>query len=244
MTDGSKIKLCYPCGFFRPGDEEDPIAGEYEQSDGAVWPKTARQFWDKLKVVPGETVAGFSGGTLSENGSIRVPCLSESWLVAPRAGTVIRADERKGGPDSEWDSQIPFLVLVYLASVRKDPATYDMVVPRDLFKGVDVFRNGLQIAMLRVEETFGHDVEGFLDVAERLGGVQVRGGDAAVRFHLFPKFPVDYILWLGDSEFPASLTLLVDRGIPRHLSADAIGVALNLLSRRMCREACSGRLGE
>jgi hypothetical protein len=244
MTDSSKIKLCYPCGFFRPGDEEDPIAGEYQQIDGVIWPKTARQFWAKLKAVPGETVAGFSGGTLSENGSIRVPCLSESWLVAPRDESVTRADETKGSPGSEWDSQIPFLVLVYLASVRKEPATYDMVVPRDLFKGVDVFRNGLQTALLRVEETFGNDREGFLDVAKRLGGVRVRGGDVAVRFHLFPKFPVDYILWLGDSEFPAGLTLLVDRGAPRHLSADAIGVALNLLSRRMCREASPGSLEE
>ena len=60
--------------------------------------------------------------------------------------------------------------------------------------------------------------------------------DVAARFHVFPKFPVDYILWLGDSEFPANLTLLVDRSTSDHFSGDAIGVALNLLSRRLCRE--------
>ena len=98
MSDSAKINLCYPCGFFRPGDTEDPIAGEYEQIDGVVWPKTARHFWDKLNSVPGEAVAAFSGGTLEENGSIRVPCLSESWLVTPRDGTVTRADETEGSP--------------------------------------------------------------------------------------------------------------------------------------------------
>ncbi len=71
----------------------------------------------------------------------------------------------------------------------------------------------------------------------RLGGDRIKGGDVAARFHIFPKFPVDYILWLGDAEFPASLTILVDRGTPNHFSGDAIGVALNLLSRRLCREA-------
>jgi len=244
MSDPSKIRLCYPCGFFRPGDAEDPIAGEYQRIGGAIWPKTARLFWDKLKAVPAETVAGFSGGTLAGNGSIQVPFLNETWRVDPREESVTRVDETKGNADDEWDSQIPFLVLVYLANVRKDPAAYDMVVPRDLFKGVDIFRNGLQLEMNQVEETFGNDREGFLRIAERLGGEPVRGGDAAVRFHLFPKFPADYILWLGDSEFPASLTLLVDRGTPHHLTADAIGVALNLLSRRLCRDAVPGSLSK
>jgi hypothetical protein len=111
-----------------------------------------------------------------------------------------------------------------------------MVLPKDLFKGFDLFRNSLDMDVHGIETAYGHDAEGFLEAAERLGGEGIRGGDAAVRFHIFPKVPVDYILWLGDEEFPANLTLLVDRGAPRHLSADAIGVAVNLLSRRLCRQ--------
>ncbi len=112
-----------------------------------------------------------------------------------------------------------------------------MVLPRDLFKGFDLFRNGLDMDIHGIEKAFGHDGEGFLNAAIRLGGERIKGGDVAARFHIFPKFPVDYILWLGDTEFPASLTILVDRSTPHHLSGDAIGVAVNLLSRRLCREA-------
>lgn len=240
MTDPSRIELCYPCGFLRPENGEAPGAGAHRKADGAVWPQTARRFWDRLQALPAESVAGFSGSTLEESGSIRVPCLSESWVLDPRDRTVTRAAGTAGRTCAEWNSMVPFLVLVYLARARQDPATCDMVSPRDLFRGVDVFGDGLRGALRRVEETFGNDGDGFLAAAGRLGGVRVRGGDVALRFHFFPKFPVDYILWLGDSEFPATLTLLVDRGAPRHLTADAIGMAVNLLSRRLCREASSG----
>jgi hypothetical protein len=38
----------------------------------------------------------------------------------------------------------------------------------------------------------------------------------------FPKIPLYYVLWAGDEEFEASLSILFDKSIERHLSADAI----------------------
>jgi hypothetical protein len=240
MATNSKIDLCYPCGYFRPGDPEDPIAGEYQKINGAIWPRTADRFWEKLRISQNETVAAFTGGTLAGNGSIQITCLNETWSVDPEEENVTRFDQEETKPLSDWDQQFPFLVLVYLASARKEPVTYDMVIPRDLFKGFDLFRSSLDREMRGVEKTFGNDGEGFLRAARLLGGESIKGGDVAARFHVFPKFPVEYILWLGDSEFPAGLTVLVDRTAPLHLSADAIGVALNLLSRRLCLEALRG----
>jgi hypothetical protein len=237
MTADSKIDLCYPCGFFRPGDSEEPIAGEFRIIDGAVWPKTSQRFWDKLRTLEDDAVCISSGGSLAENGSIQITCLNESWSINAQDETVTKSDPEKKSVYSEWDQQIPFLILVYLASARDGPVTYDMVLPRDLFQGLDLYRNSLDTGIHGIEKAFGHDSEGFLNAARRLGGDRIEGGDVAARFHIFPKFPVDYILWLGDREFPAALTLLVDRNSPRHLSADAIGVALNLLSLRLCQEA-------
>jgi|GEM_PF-237745 len=237
MTTDTKINLCYPCGFFRPGDAEDPIAGEFQNIDGAVWPKTSQMFWEKLRNLRKETVCAFSGGTLAEDGSIRIGSLNENWLVHAEDEKVIKSHPERTETWDEWDRQLPFLVLVYLVSAQNQPVSYDMVLPRDLYKGFDLFRNGLDMDIRRIEQAFGHDGEGFLNAAKRLGGEPITGGDVAARFHVFPKFPVDYILWLGDSEFPANLTLLVDRSTSDHFSGDAIGVALNLLSRRLCREA-------
>ena len=237
MTTDTKINLCYPCGFFRPGDAEDPIAGDFQNIDGAVWPKTAQGFWEKLRDLENEKVCAFSGASLAEDGLIQVPSLGDTWQIDTANERVIKKHRGSADTCGEWDRQIPFLVLVYLASSQSEPVTYDMVLPRDLYKGFDLFRNGLDMEMRRIEKVFGQDGEGFTKAAARLGGDPIRGGDVAARFHIFPKFPVDYILWLGDEEFPASLTILVDRGTPDHVSGDAIGVAVNLLSRRLCQEA-------
>ncbi len=96
MTTDTKINLCYPCGFFRPGDAEDPIAGEFQNIDGAVWPKTAQLFWEKLRNLKNETVCAFSGGTLTEDGSIRIASLSENWRIDTRRreGHQITSGER------------------------------------------------------------------------------------------------------------------------------------------------------
>jgi hypothetical protein len=237
MTTDTKINLCYPCGFFRPGDAEDPIAGDFQNIDGAIWPKTAQGFWEKLGNQENETVCAFSGGTPAEDGSIQITSLNENWQIDTKDERIIKSHQDNAEAWDEWDRQLPFLVLVYLASAQRQPPSYDMILPRDLYKGFDLFRNGLDMEMRRIEKVFGQDGEGFLNAAKRLGGDPIRGGDVAARFHVFPKFPVDYILWLGDEEFPASLTILVDRSAPLHLSGDAIGVAVNLLSRRLCREA-------
>jgi hypothetical protein len=237
MATDTKINLCYPCGFFRPGDPEDPIAGDFQDIDGAIWPKTARVFWDKLRMLDNETLCARSGGALTREGLIEITSLNEKWLVDTKDATVVKVNRQDMETGTEWDRQLPFLVLVYLVSACDEPVGYEMVLPRDLFKGFDLFRNALDIDMHGVVKAFGQDGEGFLRAAKRLGGNRIKGGDVAVRFLVFPKFPVDYILWLGDAEFPASLTILVDRNTPQHLSADAIGVAVSLLSRRLCGQA-------
>ena len=166
-TDASKINLCYPCGFFRPGDPEDPIAGEYERINGAVWPKTARLFWDELRGLKSETVCAASGGAPTQNGSIQITCLNEDWLVNIEEKRVTRANPESTHSthaSSEWDQQIPFLILVYLVSARPGALTYDMVLPRDLFKGFDLFRNSLDLSSHGIEDAFGRDGEGFLNV--------------------------------------------------------------------------------
>ena len=233
MATDSKINFSFPCGHFRAADSEDPMSGKYQDANGAIWPRTAHLFWEKLKFLEKETVAASSGGTLTGKGLIQITCLNEDWSVDTEKETVTRVNSENTKASGEWDQQVPFVILVYLASAQNEPPTYDMVLPRDLFKGFDLFRNSLDKDIHWDEETFGRDGEAFLSAAKSLGGERIEGGDASVRFHVFPKFPVDYILWLGDKEFTANLTILVDRGAPQHVSADTIIVALNQLSRRL-----------
>jgi hypothetical protein len=54
--------------------------------------------------------------------------------------------------------------------------------------------------------------------------------DAAVSVRPFPKIPIHYVLYAEDDEFPAKMTVLFDKSIDLHLSADAIWGVVGLVS--------------
>ena len=229
---GATINLCYPCGHFGPGDEENTAAGLGDMG-GAVWPHTSKIFWEKLKASGKHKAFQVSGGTLVNDGTIQIPSLNETWCIDVEEERIVKLQANTSGKSGEWDRHIPFPILVYLASAKEAPAGYDMVTPGDLYPGLDFLTVNLEKGCKKIENIFGGDGEKFFKAAEALGGERVPGGDMAVRFHIFPKFVVDYILWLGDDEFLAELNILVDRTATAHLPGDAIGVALNLLSNRL-----------
>jgi hypothetical protein len=77
---------------------------------------------------------------------------------------------------------------------------------------------------------FGRDLKGFRKAAEFLGGEGQTLADAAYRIPVFPKIPLCYLLWEGDAEFEPRISVLFDRSIESHLSADAIWGLVALVS--------------
>jgi hypothetical protein len=70
--------------------------------------------------------------------------------------------------------------------------------------------------------------------AKSLGGEsQNLAADAAYRIPAFPKVPLYYLLWEGDDEFEPRLSVLFDRSIESHLSADAIWGLVALVSEAL-----------
>ena len=79
-------------------------------------------------------------------------------------------------------------------------------------------------------ELFGRNLPGFTEAAQSLGGTSLQLADAAFKFLPLPKIPVYYLLWEADDEFEANMTVLFDRSIERHLTADAIWGVVQLVS--------------
>lgn len=234
MDEERKIHLCYPCGHFSPSDLEAPVHREADPDAAPRWPESAPHFWELLCGESTERVRERAGCVPDAAGRIVIRCLNETWVVDPRNEDVRKVE---GAPDGEWDREIPFLVLVYLATARLNGQPGDMVPPRDLFAGSQLFRSALVLDTGVVERRFGRDGAAYLEAAQRLGGTRIEGGDAAARFPLLPAFSVDHYLWTGDDELPASLNVLVPANAADLLPADGIAVALNLLGRRLCRIA-------
>jgi hypothetical protein len=179
--------------------------------------------------------------SLCENALARA--FSSQDLVLSILGIEILVDRRnrclRHKNQGEWE-QVPhplleLLVLVYLLNAGPQFLSRELVGVAEL-KTAHFFQGPHELNVGKVLERFGRDQEGFRRAAEALGGeVQNLGVDAAYRIPAFPKAPLYYLLWEGDDEFEPRLSVLFDRSIESHLSADAIWGLVALVSEALLR---------
>lgn len=124
------------------------------------------------------------------------------------------------------------VILVYLLRVTPDLVRREMISASDL-KDAHFFQGPHLLKIAPVLERYGKDLDGFKRASESLGGELLDLADAAYKFSPLPKIPVYYLLWEGDDEFQAHLSILFDRSIECHLSADAIWGLVNLISNEL-----------
>ena len=139
------------------------------------------------------------------------------------------------GPDGDNIIKYPFkdlLILVYLLNVTPFGLKNEMVSVHDL-KDAHFFQGPHQLKIAPLLERFGHDLSGFAGAAKRLGATPLEMADAAFEFRPFPKVPLYYLLWTGDEEFPPNCSILFDRSIEKHLSADAVWGVVNMISEAL-----------
>jgi len=216
----------YSQGFLDMQQRRRQAAAE----TAAAMPETAVHFWQELAEKPPREVCRNSGAEMTEDGGYLLKCLNETWLIEGNEKRIIKKEGTFGG---EWDRQIPFLLLVYLVTSQEGPVSGEFISPRSLVVGANPFQGRYELETKDLIQVFGHDGNAFSEAAKKLGGVLFEGGDTAVRIQVFPKLIFEYLLWLGDDEFPASVTILLDRDILTHYPVDALIMTINLLSMRL-----------
>ncbi|MEJ2096006.1 MAG: DUF3786 domain-containing protein [Deltaproteobacteria bacterium] len=119
------------------------------------------------------------------------------------------------------DTYLELLTLLYLLNVKSGGILQEMVSVHDL-KDAHFFQGPHALKKSALLVRFGEKPEDLKTAGHLCGGSVLDIADAAIRLTPFPKIPIYYLLWTGDEEFPASLSILFDRSIERHLPADAI----------------------
>jgi hypothetical protein len=122
--------------------------------------------------------------------------------------------------------QIPLteqiLILHYLNKASGEPLSGRNIDFRQVPEGGFYWSAFVSRAKKPLLETFGGDVDFYLEVAKRLGGTPQPSGDAAAMFMAFPLVPITHVLWRGDEEFPPEANILFDETIVQHLSTEDI----------------------
>jgi len=125
------------------------------------------------------------------------------------------------------------LVLHYLLKADGSALTGEWVAYKDLPGGLlyaSVFARRVTDPLI---ERFGSSAQLFREVAVRFRGESAEVGDASVKLLALPRVPMQYVLWEGDEEFPASAQLLFDSSVIHYLPLEDIVVLGQITTGRL-----------
>lgn len=192
--------------------------------------KVPSKYWDDLKKMDMKQVCEHSLVISSDSGRLRILFLNQDILVDIENRCLLRIYPDRG--EKIDNSLLELVILVYLLNATPDLIRREMISVSDL-KDAHFFQGPHTLKTGPVLKRFGRDIRGFKKAAEILNGEFLDLADAAYKFSPLPKIPLYYLLWEGDHEFEANLSVLFDRSIERHLSADAIWGLVNLVSNEL-----------
>ncbi len=189
--------------------------------------KVPPEYWGELGKRDLNIVCQDSLAAINPPEGLRFRFLNEEVRVDIHNNCIKRRD------DDRWEkienSLLELVILVYLLHVTPSAPAGEMISVKDL-KDAQFFQGPHTLKTTPVLERYGDDLAGFKLAAEKLDGEPVDLADAAYRLTPLPKIPLYYLLWEGDEEFKPNLSILFDRSIERHLSADAIWGLVILVS--------------
>jgi len=206
---------------------------ERKQGSLGQWPgadviRVPSMYWHDLKNMNIQQLCRRSLAKLYPDGNgLQLPFLHKELLVDFEV-ECLREFIRDGWERVDYPL-LELMTLVYLRNVTPDTPMHEMISVPDL-KDAQFFQGPHELKTRPLLEIYGHNLKGFQTAAENLGGKALNMADAAFEFLPFPKIPLYYLFWEGDEEFAANLSILFDRSIERHLSADAIWGVVNLVS--------------
>ncbi len=160
---------------------------------------------------------------------VRLAFLDEAYLVTRRD-----VEALGGGEPSVW---VKIFLLIYLTRAPGRPGGGSWVAYRDLPNTVSKSK-AFEECTCRIAAEFAGDPER-LDLTVRgLGGVAVEPGSAgrAYRLAVLPRVDVLLLFWDSEEEFPARLSLLLDRGVLDYLDQEALLFLAEALVARMLGE--------
>jgi Domain of unknown function (DUF3786) len=198
--------------------------------------KVPTAYWEDLKRKDLEEVCRNALATVHPPEGLFLGVMGDTILIDVQKSVL------KIGRQGVWETVsyplLELLSLVYLLNAGPEGPSNEMVSVQQL-KTSHFFQGPHELNLDPLVRRFGDDVEGFKEAALKIGGDPQNLADAAFKILTFPKVPLYYLLWRGDEEFNPRLSVLFDRSIEKHLSADAIWGLVSLVSDALLKASVS-----
>jgi hypothetical protein len=181
--------------------------------------------WKDLVELDPQKVMQRSGARIKE-GIFEINVLNRTYAVDQCNQKIFRNDIT---PVGEHDGRLELPLLKYMSGAQPADPSGNWVSPRDLPDGAQFLTGVHSLPVKKIIANFGENRESFYAACQSLGGKPVECADVGFEFTLFPRLPVQVLLWLADDEFPARASMLVDKNADQHLPLDALLSALAFL---------------
>ena len=196
-----------------------------------------REHWSDLKAMNREKLCENTGAKTDGSKGFFLHFLNEDLLVDMEESTIwhMEGDCRK----ESNDRLLKLITLVYLLNATEKTISGELIGIREL-KDAHFFQGPHAIDTSSLLKRYGRNIEAFVEASELMEGTPANMADAAFRFLPFPKIPLYYLLWSGDEEFSPRLSVLFDRSIESHLTADAIWGLIRLVTGSLLNDPEKG----
>jgi hypothetical protein len=191
------------------------------------------EFWQDLSRADPEVIVRRTGVRRRAH-TFHLPFFNQEAVVDLDQQRVFRA----GVPEEEPGFRLCLITLLYLLHVDTTglgPPVSPLELP-----GATLFfqsQGPHAVPSAPLEQRFGHDLAGFLEVGRRLGAERRASGDGALAFPVYPGLSVEVILWVADDEFPAQVSFTVPSGLDRFWQLDAVLGLMGLVVKELLRTA-------
>lgn len=156
-------------------------------------------------------------------------------------GQQVRLERQNGSiTDAQSGQPLPAadraLIAHYLSYAKNAELSGQDITFKQLPDGGAIYAANFQKrAVDPLVKTFGSNLQGLLEAAQKMGGQRVPLGHMGVKLQLLPMVPATYVIWEGDEEIPASGNVIFDSSIVHFLPVEDVVVAASFAVYRMIK---------
>ncbi|MBI2979421.1 MAG: DUF3786 domain-containing protein [Chloroflexi bacterium] len=161
---------------------------------------------------------------------ILIQYLNQSYLISLPGGEISLVGSAETVPIRDR-----ILILHYFNSAKGTPMANRLITLRELPEGSGYFPTFFNRTSQPILNNFGKEPKLLLGAAEKLGGLRVDYGDAAVTINAFSRVPITIILWGGDDELAPQGNVVFDASISDYLCTEDIVVLCETITWKLIR---------
>ncbi len=184
-------------------------------------------YWTELQNTDHGEICKKACVTMPSKGTFHIPFFNKTIIADVEKKNLFF--RKSPVPKRIENTLLELMTLVYLLNATSHGIENVMVSVKEL-KDASFFQGPHILETSHLIKQYGNDIKAFEKAARNLGGEILDLADISCRLMPFPKIPVYYLLWEGDEEFEASVSILFDKSIEKHLAADAIWGLAHLVS--------------